>query len=206
MAILIVALLAAIAFPLISKQRREARVTVCLSNLKQIGLATHLYAGDNEGKQIPPYIIHFPGNIVRFVGQSPFVIPKQRPAEWKEALSPYIKSDKIFFCPFDHAYSNKIPHNQALNDEVKPGEAEDVRWKYTSYQTWSGLVQRLFSDGNQGIRVDDADSSTTRYIHDPYFIKEKVASNEYPYYSLHGDMKVNTLFLDGHVKTLPLNK
>jgi len=47
--IAIVALLAAILFPVFATSRARARVTACLSNEHQIGLAIASYAGDYDG-------------------------------------------------------------------------------------------------------------------------------------------------------------
>ncbi len=44
----IIAILAAMLFPVFSRARENARRTVCLNNLKQLGLATHMYAQDFE--------------------------------------------------------------------------------------------------------------------------------------------------------------
>ncbi len=46
--IAIIAILAAILFPVFAKARAKARQTQCLSNLKQIGLATALWSQDNN--------------------------------------------------------------------------------------------------------------------------------------------------------------
>lgn len=50
--IAIIAILAAILLPVLSKAREQARRSVCLNNLKQIALATHMYAIDYGG--FPP--------------------------------------------------------------------------------------------------------------------------------------------------------
>ena len=47
--IAILALLAALLFPSFSQARSRARRVVCASNLKQIGLAFHIYRQDNDG-------------------------------------------------------------------------------------------------------------------------------------------------------------
>ncbi len=47
--IAIIAILAAILFPVFAKARENARRTSCLSNLKQIGLATMMYVQDFDG-------------------------------------------------------------------------------------------------------------------------------------------------------------
>jgi prepilin-type N-terminal cleavage/methylation domain-containing protein len=45
--IAIIALLLSILMPTLQKVKEQARATTCLSNLKQIGLASELYAGDH---------------------------------------------------------------------------------------------------------------------------------------------------------------
>ena len=47
--IAILALLAAILFPAFAQSRSRARRVACASNLKQIGLAFHIYRQDNDG-------------------------------------------------------------------------------------------------------------------------------------------------------------
>ena len=46
--IAIIAVLAAILFPVFSQAKAAANRTVCLSNLRQVGLANQLYAGDSD--------------------------------------------------------------------------------------------------------------------------------------------------------------
>src|SRR5262245_41084701 len=47
--IAIIAILAAILFPVFAQAREKARATACLSNCKQIGLATEMYKQDYDG-------------------------------------------------------------------------------------------------------------------------------------------------------------
>ena len=48
--IAIIAILMAILMPALSRARKQAQMVRCLSNLKQIGLAMHMYADDYENK------------------------------------------------------------------------------------------------------------------------------------------------------------
>jgi prepilin-type N-terminal cleavage/methylation domain-containing protein len=45
----IIAILAAMLLPALSKARERARQALCMSNLKQLGLALFMYAEDNDG-------------------------------------------------------------------------------------------------------------------------------------------------------------
>ena len=55
----IIAVLISILLPALSKARVAANSVVCQSNLKQIALALHSYAGDNRGAL--PYLYTYPG-------------------------------------------------------------------------------------------------------------------------------------------------
>jgi prepilin-type processing-associated H-X9-DG protein len=53
-AIAIIAILAAILFPIFARSRERARTVSCASNLFNIGLALHMYAQEHDGKFPPP--------------------------------------------------------------------------------------------------------------------------------------------------------
>lgn len=85
--IAIIAILAAILFPVFAKAREKARQASCLSNLKQIGLATMSYTtdydemlpGDNNGANC--------NAALRTGGLAPHTI------------MPYVKNTQVFLCP-----------------------------------------------------------------------------------------------------------
>jgi prepilin-type N-terminal cleavage/methylation domain-containing protein/prepilin-type processing-associated H-X9-DG protein len=90
--IAIIAILAAILFPVFARAREKARQTSCLSNLKQIGLATLMYAQDYD-ECTPMLKTLLPAAVDTTAGsvndpQSPMVV-----------LNPYVKNSQIFVCP-----------------------------------------------------------------------------------------------------------
>ncbi|MDR3710698.1 MAG: DUF1559 domain-containing protein [Capsulimonadaceae bacterium] len=79
--IAIIAILAAILFPVFAKAREKARMTACLSNLKQIGLAYVQYEQDYD--EFVPC-----GTQIRGAG-------------WAGQVYSYVKSTQAFLCPDD---------------------------------------------------------------------------------------------------------
>jgi prepilin-type N-terminal cleavage/methylation domain-containing protein/prepilin-type processing-associated H-X9-DG protein len=83
--IAIIAILAAILFPVFARAREKARQASCLSNVKQLGLATIMYAQDYD-ETLPPSIAGTAsGGLI-----STF-----------DLLAPYTKNEQIERCPSD---------------------------------------------------------------------------------------------------------
>jgi prepilin-type N-terminal cleavage/methylation domain-containing protein len=58
--IAIIAILAAILFPVFAQAREKARSAACLSNLKQVGMATRMYSQDYDEVLVPNYLYSSP--------------------------------------------------------------------------------------------------------------------------------------------------
>jgi prepilin-type N-terminal cleavage/methylation domain-containing protein/prepilin-type processing-associated H-X9-DG protein len=78
--IAIIAILAAILFPVFAQAREKARQSACLSNVKEISLAIHMYAQDYDE------------TLCRYYQSSNYYMPD-------EVLDPYIKNFEIWVCP-----------------------------------------------------------------------------------------------------------
>ena len=95
--IAIIAILAAILFPVFAQAREKARQTSCLSNNKQIGLATMMYIQDyDETFPMEPWFNNNAGDGVPVVGSG---VAGESPFNYKDELTPYIKSQQIWICP-----------------------------------------------------------------------------------------------------------
>jgi len=89
--IAIIAILAAILFPVFAKAREKARQAACLSNVKQLGLAVVLYAGDYDG-QYPCAAGYDDFFATHPIYNSKFPM-------WQDFLQPYIKNRGLLMCP-----------------------------------------------------------------------------------------------------------
>ena len=99
--IAIIAILAAILFPVFARAKAQAKQTVCISNLKQIGDATVLYMGDSDDvfpSAVDPADKYDPSIWAAFP-QWEAMIP-QMPL-MSDVLQPYLKSHDVFHCPAD---------------------------------------------------------------------------------------------------------
>src|SRR6267378_250670 len=84
--IAIIAILAAILFPVFAQAREKSRQASCQSNLKQIGLALHMYAQDYDDTFAPAWVESgrpSPGNVVY----------------WQTFAQSYMKNRPITLCP-----------------------------------------------------------------------------------------------------------
>src|SRR5215217_4698733 len=81
--IAIIAILAAILFPVFAQARAKARAAACLSNLKQVGMATRMYNQDYDEVLVPSYLYN----------------SKTTWQWWMDLLQPYVKNRDVFTCP-----------------------------------------------------------------------------------------------------------
>jgi len=97
--IAIIAILAAILFPVFAKAREKARQTSCLSNLKQIGLATLQYNQDYD-EQFYPHRTTTGVDSNPLIAQFPQISGQARNRTfWISLIQPYTKSLDVFKCP-----------------------------------------------------------------------------------------------------------
>jgi type II secretory pathway pseudopilin PulG len=100
----VLAVLAAVALPIVAKTRAEARQAQCLSNLQQINRALLLYANDNKNTLplLPPGADPFPKNTTWW-GY------REKVKSYVGLNSPASPRDRVFACPDDRGYDEGRP-------------------------------------------------------------------------------------------------
>jgi len=94
--IAIIAILAGLSLPVLSRAKEAARGTACRNNLRQVGLAANVYAGD--ANRLPSMMLWLYAKTQVGVASS-------------GQLHPYLKSKAAYLCPADasKAYTNVAP-------------------------------------------------------------------------------------------------
>jgi len=146
--ITIIAILASLLLPTLSKAREKSRSIQCLNNVRQMNLAWTMYAHDNEDHLI--YNMPFSSPALRRyrwilgymrLGRADFYDHTYTPFLTENRLSPYIsKATKPYLCPSDRTlveisgkkvkWNRSIVLNKWMGDTPKqPGTNEDVNLK-----------------------------------------------------------------------------
>jgi prepilin-type N-terminal cleavage/methylation domain-containing protein len=117
--IAIIAILAAILFPVFAQARNAAKKTATISNMKQLGLATVMYTGDNDSVFMPA---------VSGGATSEASIPN---ALWGRLAFPYMKNLDIFrdaSSPLREGFPIRFNANVAVPEfsKVNPGPCNDT--------------------------------------------------------------------------------
>jgi len=149
--IAIIAILAALLLPALSKAKEKAQRASCMNNNKQIGLAFHMYANDNEDK------IAWPNYY------DPVLNPQNKPG-WlyqqsggkipDPTVAPYLNDIKL-------AYQGGLLWDFLLTPRVYQCPADyAVNWNKTR---WNARPNKLSSYTWNGCLVDNGNTDYTRF-------------------------------------------
>jgi prepilin-type N-terminal cleavage/methylation domain-containing protein/prepilin-type processing-associated H-X9-DG protein len=204
--IAVIAVLAAILFPVFARARENARRASCMSNLKQMGLAMAMYVQD--------YDEHLTALDLAHTGA---VLPDGTHSStelWFHMLYPYMKNIQIMNCPSESSvvwttgsYTGLVPYGYnytaptwvcSSNCGVNMGPENSAGASLASIEDASGTIMITDSKfyyslmpGTPRTAVDADGSACVA----PSYSPSKCAA------ARHLDT-VNTLFVDGHVKSM----
>lgn len=177
LALIFVALIAAILFPVFVRDSTPGRIPSCQSNLRQISLGVVQYAQDYD-EDYPPVILNDTAGT-------------NSPYGWADALHPYLKSAGILQC--------------SLEGNV-PTAPDPMQRGYTDYWFNRNLAERnpqSFTDARYSIAFGDGndghDETTARYSLSQFPEAWRNNQNSPAYRHREG---ANYAFADGHAKWL----
>jgi prepilin-type N-terminal cleavage/methylation domain-containing protein len=115
--IAIIALLAAIMFPVFSLAREKARTISCASNLKQLGVAVVMYVQDYDhyprgldpSDKYAPEIWESRPDVIAFLTTTPLL-------HSSEVMGPYVKNASVWKCPSDNGFGQPEKISVMLNN------------------------------------------------------------------------------------------
>lgn len=210
--IAIIALLAALLFPAFSSVRENARKSSCQNNLKQLAMAIHLYADDND-EGLPAGLTYENG--VSGLGWGMADGGGNSYWSWHEIVFPYYKTAGTTLCPSGVSYYDSLPicGHYSINGEVMP----NVFW--TSSTTKVPIIVApsknyfIFDGGNYEIHATMAFGPYgTAYVPgslnagtpevDPGGLNQIYGSLIRDYKQGRHNGGINMAFFDGHVKWL----
>ena len=209
--IAIIAILAAILFPVFARARENARRSSCQSNMKQLGLAWLQYTQDYDETAIPA---SDNGNVGTGGANPPQGMP------WHLVIEPYIKNRQVFRCPSlprstfiqSYAYNltvagnggtNRAPRVSGRRISAIPLVAQtpillegrpETNTQVTSFYGFGFVIPGRAQSAtfeNMQLKMDDLSDSPPDWT-----------SNEWRVEVQRHFEGANYLFVDGHVKWL----
>lgn len=104
--IAIIAILAAMLLPALAAAKRKAQKISCVNNLKQVGLAYRIWAGDNNDKypQATPYGQGGASEFVTHGTSTTFTGGNNNPGVVFMVMSNELSTPKIIYCPSDNIH------------------------------------------------------------------------------------------------------
>lgn len=173
--IAIIAILAGLLLPALAQARQRARTITCVNNLKQIGLAVHLYADDNEDS---------------------FPLSSHSKSSWVATIAPYVESNLLYRCAMDRHPTRR--YSYCMNDFLTPKPFGAPTLNYSKVTSVPSPVDTFYmAEAYEEFTGSDhfhfADASTGGF--EPEAFASQVAAERH----LGG---ANYLFVDAHMETM----
>ncbi|MEA3401621.1 MAG: prepilin-type N-terminal cleavage/methylation domain-containing protein [Armatimonadota bacterium] len=181
----ILAILAGLLFPVFARVREKGRAASCLSNLRQVGMATAMYTEDAGGVYPPRFTV---------LGET----------YWWDLVDPYVREPEVWYCPSEGERAPDLRHYGLNCYDRWP---DDARFEVGI----SGTPLAEVRDHAGTIVIAEADPDDELERTPPYPTPWDIGGSQsghwaWPLTSLAEDRHnggFNAGYLDGHVKWLP---
>lgn len=211
----IIALLAAILFPVFARARENARRAACQSNLKQVGLGLMQYTQDYD-ERFPPCIMEQPvGATFDSNGES-----ISGSVAWHLLIMPYVKSSQLFICPSNPRRTTRLNNtgSSAANfvgvSYIANGKGDGD--SISLFYDWGGHApMSRYYTGAQGTLIGGVNMARIVAPAQVLLIFENKGTSQGPYMYNYFNLvaagttrltshleRTNMLFCDGHVKAM----
>jgi prepilin-type N-terminal cleavage/methylation domain-containing protein len=157
--IAIIAVLAALLLPALARAKEQSNIARCLSNIRQVGMATSLYLGDYNDRYAPKNTRNGAYTTQSsWVGQAGLVAPYDQVDAAQRWYTPYlVKDDRLSKVEIAHCPSDKV---SMANPPTGRSTFEDYGASYTANLyypegTGSPVIYSLTIDNTRSIKVGD---------------------------------------------------
>jgi len=215
----VLAMLMTVLLPTLGNGRARARCTKCASNLRQLGLALHMYAGDYRGRAMP--LAYTDRSII---GDGPAVYwwgtnDRRGVDHTRGFVWPYLRSDLrtggVYECP-DQPWGSYYPQGAARAVTSTYGyngyflcPPHTPGWNWAiGHRPWQNLdtlklPQRLFAFADTAIDLGQDRPQNDALLDPPYlYIRGSWSRNGYPTTCFRHAGSVQVVLVDGHVERL----
>ncbi|MEO7717728.1 MAG: DUF1559 domain-containing protein [Capsulimonas sp.] len=199
----IIAILAAILFPVFAKAREKARQISCISNLKQLGIAGQMYIQDYDETMFC-YTVKAPtyDNTTSY---------------WTDELGPYVKMRTFWTCPSFNTAGTKVSSNSTsygvnLNHVVTSVTGSPAPYSIAQFTRPSDLLWMVDSVNSPMLIAQDSACKSFQQGYTAVYCPDKSAVPPITHGAQCVEVEVsravdtrhnggaNILFVDGHAK------
>ena len=182
--IAIIAILASMLLPALARAKAKTQATRCANNLRQIGIAMHLYVGDNDDT----------------IPQSSHQSLLDQNFSWIGTLSPYLSGTNMYRCAIDPNKTNR-PYSYAINDFLTVPGHSSTRANHSKVTSVPRPTETMYAaevadDYGSSDHFHFASASAGGYTTNAF--AHQVAVERH-------NRAANYLFVDSHVESLRWN-